>query len=131
MSSDRGVPTDVPMFTQRFAKEEGGIPPWIKYAIIAAAVAVSGYVLYAAWTKGDHSPIAFVICADPKCGYVEERSLQVGEDVPQKCPKCGKQTFYPGFPCRGCKTPLIWNENRRLPPPTKCPKCGMENWHGK
>ena len=118
------------MFTQCFAKDEGGIPPWIKYAVIVAAVIVGGYVVYAAWTRSERAPEAFVLCADPKCGYVEERVLQPGEDVPQKCPKCGQLTFYPAFPCRGCKTPLIWNENRHLPPPTKCPKCGRENRHG-
>ena len=118
------------MLKQRFAKEEGGVPPWVPYAVIALAVMTGGYFIYAAWTKGDRPLASTLMCLDAKCGATQERVMEVGEEWPQVCPKCGKKTLIPAVLCRKCKAPLILNENRGLPPPTKCPKCGQENRHG-
>jgi hypothetical protein len=118
------------MPNQRTDQDGGGVPPWIKYAIIAVAVVAGGYFVYAAWTKSDQPAAATLMCLDAKCNKSVERVLEVGEDWPQTCPKCGQKTLVPAVLCKKCKAPLILNENRGLPPPTKCPKCGQENRHG-
>lgn len=118
------------MLTLRFAKDEGGIPPWVKHAVIAIAVIGGGYLVYAAWRSGDQPLKATLMCSTPGCGYVRSEASQVGEVLPVKCPKCGQNSLLPAFNCPKCKTVNIWNENRGLPPPTKCSKCGQEVRHG-
>jgi hypothetical protein len=118
------------MAKQQVAKDVRGIPPWITYTIIAAAVIAGVYFTYAAWTKGDRPLEAALMCSTPGCGHLRVDALQVGEMLPAKCPKCGKDSLLPAFYCPKCKTVNIWNENRGLPPPTKCSKCGQEVRHG-
>jgi hypothetical protein len=118
------------MWIQRFAKDERGFPPWIKYAIIALAVMGAGCLIYAVWTGGDQPTKVTLMCLDAKCAATQVRAEEIGEEWPQTCPKCGQKTLVKASLCRKCKAPLILNENRGLPPPTKCPKCGQENRHG-
>jgi hypothetical protein len=118
------------MLTMRFAKDDGGVPPWVKYTVIVLAVAVGGFFLLKAWQGIDAPAEATLMCSTPKCEYVRTEALQVGEMLPAKCPKCGKDSLLPAFNCPKCKTVNIWNENRGLPPPTKCSKCGQEVRHG-
>jgi uncharacterized OB-fold protein len=118
------------MLKQCIAKEEGGVPPWVKHAIIAIAVIAGGYFIYAAWRSSDRQLEATLMCSTQGCGYLRTEALQVGEMLPARCPKCGKDSLLPAFNCPKCKTVNIWNENRGLPPPTKCSKCGQEVRHG-
>jgi hypothetical protein len=118
------------MLKDLFASKEGGVKPWVTYAILAIAVIVGGYFLYNAWAGTDRPLPAVWLCANPNCGYTERRVIEPGAESPQECPKCHQKTLWIAFRCHKCGNPLIWNENRGLPPPTKCPKCGEENRHG-
>ena len=118
------------MLKRFFFNHDGTMKPWVTYGIVAVVVCAGGYLLYAAWTRGDRPLPSTLMCANAGCGFVQQRVIGPGEDCPQKCPKCSQTTLYIAFHCRKCGNPLIWNENRGLQPPTQCPKCGQENRHG-
>lgn len=111
--------------------EENTLKPWVAYALVAAVVATGAYFVYAAWTGGPDAPLEHTLmCATPGCGYTEHRELRVGEILPGKCPKCGKNSVYCAFNCPKCKTPNLMNEDLGKPGRTKCSKCGTEIIHG-
>ena len=118
------------MFKKLFASDGGNLKSGVAYAILAIAVACGGYFVYATWTSGDRPLVSTVMCANASCKHVDQRAQEVGEDWPQKCPKCVQQTLFVAFNCRKCAAPNIWNENRGLRPPTRCTQCGQENRHG-
>ena len=62
-----------------------------------------------------------LICED--CGHTEERTLPRGsEELPLKCPKCGKDTLVSKFICPQCGKPYAYNPKS---PPSQCPHCGV------
>ena len=112
-------------------EDGGGVKPWVTYAVIGIAVFIGGYFVYGAWTKGDRPNTVTLMCSTKGCGYTRAEALQVGETLPLKCPKCGKDTVVVAYRCPDCKTPVILNEEIGLNPPARCPKCGAEVWHAK
>ncbi len=111
-----------------FTDDDGGVKPWVTYAIIGIAIFAGGYFVYGAWRKSGSPTNVNLMCYS--CEYVSDRELTIGETFPAKCPKCDKDTFVPAFRCPQCQTPNVWNEDRGLKPPTKCRKCGAESRHG-
>jgi DNA-directed RNA polymerase subunit RPC12/RpoP len=119
------------MIRDLFLLPDGGVKPWVTYAVLTLAVVEGGYFVYAAWTAEDKPTAGTWICMTPSCGRSVRRGPQLGENMPAKCPKCGNESLVPAYSCPGCKTPLALNEYRGTPPPTKCRNCGLEVWYGQ
>jgi len=118
------------MIKDWFVEDDGRLRPHVAWGAIALAVGASLYFGYRAWSRDSRSHRVALMCMTEGCDYQREESLQVGETLPLKCPKCGKMSVVPSFTCPNCGTPNVWNEDRGLKPPTKCTKCGKENYHG-
>ena len=108
--------------------EDGMVRPATAYALIGLAVLVLGWVAYRAWQHGEGPTQGTWICFE--CGRLAKVTPRLDMHVPEKCPRCGKQSLVPANPCPKCKAPVALNEYRGLKPPTKCPKCGAEVRHG-
>ncbi len=118
------------MLKDVFMYDEGGVKPWVTYAVIALAVIVGGYFVYGAWTQGEKPQDVTMKCATAGCGYATSLRPAIGTAIPGKCPKCGRESVFVAHFCPKCKEPVVLNENLGLKPPTKCPKCGAEVYYG-
>lgn len=104
--------------------------PGVLYGLIALAIGIGAYFVYANWTSADE-PVAIArMCVTQGCGYTSTQDLQLGETFPGKCPSCGKDSVYIALRCPKCKTANVLNEDRGIKGPTKCSRCGTELRYG-
>ena len=109
----------------------GGVPSAFRWVLVVVGALAVGGAVYYAWTRSGDPPLtASLICVTDGCGYTDSRSLEIGETLPGKCPKCGKDSVFSAFLCPKCKTPNVMNADRGLPGATKCSKCQSEIHHG-
>jgi len=111
------------MWKDLFTSDDGSVRPWVTYGATGLVILVVVYIAYAAWMSSGASQEITMMCMTEGCGYKTSRPLKLGERLPAKCPRCGKNSLVPAFKCRKCGEPLILNQDRGLPPPTICPNC--------
>jgi len=118
------------MVKSLFIIEGGGLQKWVPYSIIALAIAVGGYFVYATWTA-DNKPFSSPwICMDDQCGHVENLVPKLGDPAPPLiCKKCGKKSLVPARLCPNCGAFVVMNYWRGKSGVTKCPNCAQELYY--
>lgn len=117
------------MIQRYLYNEEGELRPTIARALRCAIVFAVGYFVYSAWAGSGDQLATNLMCATPGCGYVDSRTLKVGDQVPAICPRCDKRSVYQSLKCVKCAKPLLFNELKGLTGPTRCGSCGTEMSH--
>lgn len=117
------------MFKQLLASKGDRARQWAINTTLTITVVGGGYFLCAAWTRSGQPAAGSWLCMD--CAYSADKVPQLGEDIPARCPRCGKSGFIPAYACPQCKQPLILNTYRGLPEPTRCSVCGQEVRYGR
>lgn len=110
--------------------------PLIIGIVIALAIAGGAYAYFnISFTPSSVFPMK---CAYDDCPWTGNVELQLGQDYPPKCPKCGRNSALPVSKCPKCGNLQVANERMRgvvagmenIPPTTKCKKCGTRIMQG-
>jgi predicted RNA-binding Zn-ribbon protein involved in translation (DUF1610 family) len=106
-------------------------------AVVLVALSAGGYYAYQEYFT-THKPMKLTAsCVKDGCDWQGNIKLNIGDQWPGKCPKCGENTVLDMETCQQCGNRQVLNaqiaalfpEKASKDPVTKCAKCGAAMRH--